>query len=329
MDEKTELLGVWERARARFDADDTLRPQQKAWLNLTRPMGLVEDTALIAAPNEFVREYLDSKLRPYLALVLGEEIGRDVQIAVTVQSADEAAADEPVEEEDDSSDDVFAEEEPGDDWLLRRPAQASAAARHALSDRDARLNPKYTFDTFVIGSSNRFTHAAAVAVAEAPAKAYNPLFIYGESGLSFGESGVLRNAPMRAARLFTEPQIVIENPTDWYLVQARATRDRDSICVQQPRSYEVDSPRGSARLASARDRVLSGGHLMVFGSTSPWVKLRQDGRLERLTLFTWLRFRGHWHFRYMWTYTAQLLFNFPKRERWHAVRAALTESMVV
>jgi chromosomal replication initiator protein len=47
----------------------------------------------------------------------------------------------------------------------------------------ARLNPKYTFETFVIGSSNRFAHAAAVAVAEAPAKAYNPLFVYGDSGL--------------------------------------------------------------------------------------------------------------------------------------------------
>ncbi len=66
------------------------------------------------------------------------------------------------------------------DDRCRRPAPSQAGAPSAL---ETRLNPKYTFETFVIGSSNRFPHAAAVAVAEAPGKAYNPLLVYGDSGL--------------------------------------------------------------------------------------------------------------------------------------------------
>jgi chromosomal replication initiator protein len=180
VDDKTELLGVWERARERFDEDETLRPQHKAWLSLTRPLGIVEDTALLAAPNEFVREYLDNRLRPYIAMLLTREFGRDIHVAVIVQNADDIP---------DAGDTADAGGDDTDDFDEWPPLRSVPAPRPAVlvnpekTARDARLNPKYTFETYVIGSGNRFTHAAAVAVAEAPARAYNPLFIYGDSGL--------------------------------------------------------------------------------------------------------------------------------------------------
>src|SRR5699024_11152061 len=72
-------------------------------------------------------------------------------------------------------------------------------------DPHARLNPNYTFETFVIGASNRFAHAAATAVAEAPAKAYNPLFIYGQSGL--GKTHLLHAIGHYAQNLYPGVQV--------------------------------------------------------------------------------------------------------------------------
>jgi chromosomal replication initiator protein len=209
-----DLPTVWERVKTRFD-DAGIRPQHRAWLSLTRPLGLVEHTALLAAPNEFARDYLDSRLRAELAATLSAEFGREIQVAFTVRTGTDQPDESPAAEEAAPAFDPDPYPRPGGGFngyepngypasaWSPRPVEAPtpfvAERRNAATDREARLNPKYTFDTFVIGSSNRFTHAAAVAVAEAPAKAYNPLFIYGDSGL--GKTHLLHAIGHYAQRL--------------------------------------------------------------------------------------------------------------------------------
>jgi chromosomal replication initiator protein len=141
---------------------------------MTKPLGLLQNeggatSLLVAAPNAFAKDVLESRLRTVVNEVLTKELGEKANIAVMV--------DETIELADLPAPTVAIE------TTAPRPGTGREDESVRKSDEPSQLNARYIFETFVIGASNRFAHAAAVAVAEAPAKAYNPLFIYGESGL--------------------------------------------------------------------------------------------------------------------------------------------------
>ena len=164
-----ELTTLWDRVIEEVAVD---APQHRAFLQLTKPLGLLHNndqtTLLVAAPNLFAKDVLESRLRTVVCDVLTRELGDKASIAVTV--------DESLESAEPQNPEVEIE------FVAPKVGTGREEAPSKIAEV-SQLNSRYIFETFVIGASNRFAHAAAVAVAEAPAKAYNPLFIYGESGL--------------------------------------------------------------------------------------------------------------------------------------------------
>ena len=178
VDDQVDLATAWREVVA------DLQPNQRAWLRASEPVTLHESTAIIAVPNDFTRGQLEGRLRAQLEDALSEAFGREIRLAVSVNPALEESPLHPVAEATSGPDDLSTNRpNPVPQPRAEPVVEPEPAAERRSSALETRLNPKYTFETFVIGSSNRFPHAAAVAVAEAPGKAYNPLLVYGESGL--------------------------------------------------------------------------------------------------------------------------------------------------
>ncbi|MEH7123446.1 chromosomal replication initiator protein DnaA [Bacillus sp. JJ1532] len=136
------------------------KPSYETWLKSTKAHSLQGDTLTITAPNEFARDWLEERYSQLISGILYDITGEELGVKFIIpQNQNEEALNFP-----------------------NPPRKADKEDEHPELPLNM-LNPKYTFDTFVIGSGNRFAHAASLAVAEAPAKAYNPLFIYGGVGL--------------------------------------------------------------------------------------------------------------------------------------------------
>jgi chromosomal replication initiator protein len=141
--------GLWTEVSGRLKGalnESTFR----TWFGEAQGRELSDDSFVLAVPNDFAREWIEGHFLELIRAAVRDATGQQRRVQLTVAEVG------------------------GTPDTARPPAQRSA---------ESGLNPKYTFDLFVIGSSNRFAHAAALAVAEAPAQAYNPLFIYGGTGL--------------------------------------------------------------------------------------------------------------------------------------------------
>jgi len=124
------------------------------WLKTIKPITMTDNRIILAAPNEFTKGILEGRYYNLIKNAIKQITDKEFNIQFTI---------------------------PGEDLNIN--VGQSVSLNNSNLNQRSQLNPKYTFDTFVIGNSNRFVHAASLAVAEAPAQAYNPLFIYGGVGL--------------------------------------------------------------------------------------------------------------------------------------------------
>jgi chromosomal replication initiator protein len=192
---------AWGSILATLEKDERVTPQLYGFLSLVEPKGIMAGTFYLEVPNEFTRGMIEQRSRvPLLSAIGGLDSSLEVSTFAIVVNPE-------IEQEilQTGTDPAPVEAAPAPAYAeapaqVAPPAPPSPEVTVAPRATDTRLNPKYSFDNFVIGQSNRFAHAAAVAVAEAPAKAYNPLFIYGDSGL--GKTHLLHSIGHYAMSLY-------------------------------------------------------------------------------------------------------------------------------
>ncbi|MGL5857241.1 MAG: chromosomal replication initiator protein DnaA [Angustibacter sp.] len=247
-----DLARVWQGTVAAL-GDAGLTAQQRAFLRLARLVGLIDKTALIAVPNDYTKDVVEQRLRAQVLDALGAQLDQDLRLAVTVDPSlasveSYSETQKPAESSHSRRTGSALVERSPESYPASSPLQTESSSsestqpttrpqRTSHSTDNAHLNPKYTFESFVIGSSNRFAHAAALAVAEAPARAYNPLFVYGESGL--GKTHLLHAIGHYARNLYGGVRVRYVNSEEFTNDFINSIRD-DKAQAFQRRHRDVD-----------------------------------------------------------------------------------------
>ena len=230
----TEAQQLWN------DCSDSLRSQVsdatwRAWFSAIRPVAVANGTLVLAVPSGVVRDRLEGRFHGLVHDALLDSSGKEVQFRFDVQVNDHDS-EEPARNREELR-------------LVERDAPSSAAARNGrfapvlASDApgaadDVPLNPRYTFERFVTGPSNRFAHAAALSVAEAPARAYNPLFVYGSAGL--GKTHLLQAVGNYVHENFPRMRVRYVSTETFMNVFVETLRAKDDMGAFRRRYRECD-----------------------------------------------------------------------------------------
>ncbi|MCD4557834.1 chromosomal replication initiator protein DnaA [Schaalia sp. lx-100] len=175
------LSAAWDEVIA---SSDSLRPASRAFLRSAKPIGDIEGTILIAVPSDTAKKRIEAESAAITA-ALTDILHDTIRLAITVDPTvtPQVKDDFPEENTNTNGDPEPALPAQEYDDHINGEYESNPQPIVLGNDSPMHLNPKYTFDTFVRGASNRFAYAAALAVSESPGTAYNPVFIYGDSGL--------------------------------------------------------------------------------------------------------------------------------------------------
>jgi len=223
------MADIWGRVLQVMESE-LRKPSFDTWLKSTRPVELFDNTLVVAVQNTFAQQWIESRYMPLILSALREAAGRPLDVRFVTPDAHQevaAAAYRP-----DTVQPLAADPPPRDP-----AAPPSGADGPSPSGKDGRpplyLNPKYTFESFVVGDSNRLAHAAALAVAESPARAYNPLFIYG--GVGLGKTHLMQAIGHYVARY--SPDLVVLYVSSETFTNELINAIRDDKTIEFKRRY--------------------------------------------------------------------------------------------
>lgn len=203
---------VWSRAlefvKKELDNDQTF----SIWFSPIRFVSATNETITLEVPNKFFKGWLLDRYMNLLASGVSKASGRELKIEfVLKESGDEEVLRKTVVEE--------PKKEPKAFWPFARERSDAA--------KEIGLNPKYTFESFVVGPSNRFAHAASLAVSDSPAKAYNPFFIYG--GVGLGKTHLMHSIGQRVAQKFPKSKILYISSEEFTNQLISAIQNRTTV----------------------------------------------------------------------------------------------------